>query len=147
MNRWPLHPMPRSPGAPLQPSLLRRQLATAAFAVALCPVALAQSLPKRAFPDNALRAQMLVVNAHEVTLNGTLTRLSPGSRIRTATNALVVSGGLVGQSFVVNYTRDSMGQAHEIWVLNAAEAADRRPGSEDMTSTNIVSGNAATATN
>ena len=66
-------------------------------------------------------------------------RLAPGSRIHTTGNALVVSGGLVGQSFVVNYTRDSLGQAHDIWLLNAAEAADRRPGSEGMTTSNIVS--------
>lgn len=99
----------------------------------------AQFQPKRPFPVSAERAQMRVVNAHEVTLNGKLTRLAPGSRIRTTANALVVSGGLVGQSFVVNFTRDSLGQAHEIWLLNAAEAADRRPGSDEMPTTNIVS--------
>jgi len=134
MNRWFSRP-----GVP-------RLAAQLALASALClgHMAPAQtqnlSAPKRPFPDHALRAHMVVVNAHEVTLNGTLTRLAPGSRIRTASNALTVSGGLVGQSFVVNYTRDSMGQAHEIWVLNAAEAADRRAGSEHMVITNIVSG-------
>jgi hypothetical protein len=83
---------------------------------------------------------MVVVNAQEVTLNGTLTRLSPASRIRTTTNALVLTGAIVGQSFVVNYTRDSMGQAHEIWILNDTEAAQRRAGSEGMVITNIISG-------
>jgi hypothetical protein len=130
MNRW---------------SLLSLQRATAAAALlalawGLSPSLHAQPLPKRPFPAQALRAQMVVVNAHEVTLNGKLTRLSPGARIRTATNALVVSGGLVGQRFVVNYTRDSLGQAHEIWVLNAAEATDPRSGQEDMPRSNIVSG-------
>jgi hypothetical protein len=114
-------------------------LALGALLAALSHGVAAQSQPKRAFPTHAMRAHMVVVNAHEVTLNGTLTRLAPGSRIRTESNAMVVSGGLVGQGFVVNYTRDSLGQAHEIWLLNAAEAADRRPGSEGMASSNIVS--------
>jgi hypothetical protein len=124
----------------------RRAWATAllaSLAWALSPALHAQPLPKRPFPAHAMRAQMVVVNAHEVTLNGKLTRLSPGARIRTAANALVVSGGLVGQRFVVNYTRDSLGQAHEIWVLNAAEAADPRSGQENMPLTNIVSGHTA----
>jgi hypothetical protein len=125
------------------PVLRRRAWATAvvaSLALALCPALHAQPLPKRPFPAQAMRAQMVVVNAHEVTLNGQLTRLAPGARIRTAANALVVSGGLVGQRFVVNYTRDSLGQAHEIWVLNAAEAADPRSGQENMPLTNIISG-------
>ena len=119
------------------PSL--RALALGALLAASAQGVSAQSQPKRAFPPHAMRALMVVVNAHEVTLNGKLTRLAPGSRIHTTGNALVVSGGLVGQSFVVNYTRDSLGQAHDIWLLNAAEAADRRPGSEGMTTSNIVS--------
>ena len=116
-----------------------RALALGTLLVTVAQGVTAQSQPKRPFPAHAMRAHMVVVNAHEVTLNGKLTRLAPGSRIRTPANALVVSGGLVGQGFVVNYTRDSLGQAHEIWLLNAAEAADRRPGSEGMTSSNIVS--------
>jgi hypothetical protein len=100
-------------------------------------------MPQRNFPSQALRAQMVVVNAHEVTLNGTLTRLSPGSRIHTASNMLVTPGGIVGQRFAVNYTRDSMGQAHEIWILNDTEAAQRRAGSEGVVITNIISGTAS----
>ena len=75
---------------------------------------------QRTFPPKAMRAQMTVVNAHAVTLNGTTVRLSPGSIIRTTTNGLVVSGGLIGQTFVVNYTTDTLGQAHEIWILTTA---------------------------
>ncbi len=128
MKRWLLLLL-----LPVRALALGTLLATVAQSVT------AQSQPKRPFPPHAMRAHMVVVNAHEVTFNGKLTRLAPGSRIRTPANALVVSGGLVGQGFVVNYTRDSLGQAHEIWLLNAAEAADRRPGSEGMTSSNIVS--------
>jgi len=94
---------------------------------------------QRTFPPKAMRAQMTVVNAHEVTLNGTTVRLSPGSIIRTTTNGLVVSGGLIGQTFVVNYTTDTLGQAHEIWILTTHEAAEKRAGSDGMTTTNVVS--------
>ncbi len=83
---------------------------------------------------------MTVLNAHEVSINGTTTRLSPGSRIRATTNALVVSGNLVGQSFVVNLVRDTMGQVHEVWILNAAEAAERRPGMEGTSTSNVSVG-------
>jgi hypothetical protein len=130
MNRWSLFS--------LQPAVAAAAMLALAWGLSY-PLH-AQPLPKRPFPAQALRAQMVVINAHEVALNGKPTRLSPGARIRTATNALVVSGGLVGQRFVVNYTRDSLGQAHEIWILNAAEAADPRTGHDDMSSSNILSG-------
>lgn len=95
---------------------------------------------QRTFPPKAMRAQMTVVNAHEVTLNGTGVRLSPGSIIRSTTNGLLVSGGLIGQSFVVNYTTDTLGQAHEIWILTATEAAEKRVGSDGMATTNVING-------
>ncbi|HRK38705.1 MAG TPA: hypothetical protein PK347_09970 [Burkholderiaceae bacterium] len=89
----------------------------------------------RTFPPKAMRAEMTVINTQEVQLNGKRVRLSPGSRIRSAHNALLVSGSLLGQTFVVNYTTDTLGQAHEIWILTAAEAAQRRAGSEAMQTT------------
>ena len=95
---------------------------------------------QRTFPPKARRAQMTVLNAREITLNDNAVRLSPGSMIRSTSNALVVSGGLIGQTFVVNYTTDTMGQAHEIWILTAAEAADKRAGSESMATTNMSTG-------
>ena len=95
---------------------------------------------QRTFPPKARRAEMTVLNAHEITLNGNAMRLSPGSMIRSTSNALVVSGGLIGQTFVVNYTTDTMGQAHEIWILTASEAADKRAGSEGMATGNASTG-------
>lgn len=92
----------------------------------------------RTFPAQARRGSMEVVNAQQVRMNGTLVRLSPGSRIRSATNTLLTTGGLVGQTFLVNYTLDVMGQPHEIWILTEREAAVKRPGSEGVTTTNIV---------
>jgi hypothetical protein len=108
---------------------------------AVAPV-LAQTSPQatRSFPPQAKRALMDVRNTQEVLLNGVPTRLSPGSRIRSVGNTLVTSGTLVGQKVLVNYTTDTLGQPHDIWILTDAEAAQKRPGSEDVVFTNIVGG-------
>lgn len=109
------------------PTLPVRMLA-AALALSAAPWAGAQTQPVRNFPDSALRAKMVVVQPPEITLNGEPARLSPGSRIRSQNNTLVLSGTLVGQEVLVNYVRDSLGLVHEVWVLNPAEAAEKRAG-------------------
>ncbi len=86
--------------------------------------ALAQNA--RNFPANALRGELLVVQPPEVLLNGQPARLAPGSRILGPTNLLQMSGGLIGQRFVVNYTADQAGQPLTVWILSPAEAA-RQP--------------------
>ena len=99
-----------------------------------------QSQPMRTFPPKAARGQMAVVTTHDINLNGVPERLSPGARIRNLNNGLVMTGGLVGQTFIVNYVRDAAGLVHEVWILNEAEAAQRLPGAEATQSTNVVSG-------
>ncbi len=88
--------------------------------------AYAAPAPQRTFPAKARRGELTVINAHEVTIDGRTMRLSPGSTIRSTSNALVVTGPLIGQTFNVNYTTDTMGQAHEIWILSPVEMA-RKP--------------------
>jgi hypothetical protein len=61
--------------------------------------------------------------APEVTVNGQLARLAPGSRIRDARNMIVVPGGLIGGRFLVNYTIDLYGLVKDVWVLTPDEAA------------------------
>ncbi len=80
----------------------------------------------RTFPANALRGELQVVQPPEVLLNGQPARLAPCSRILGPTNLLQLSGGLVGQRFVVNYTADQAGQPLMVWILSPAEAA-RQP--------------------
>lgn len=80
----------------------------------------------RPFPANALRGTLVVSQPPEVLVNGQPSRLSPGSRIRDPNNLLVLSGGLVGQQLLVNYTMEASGLVHNVWILNAEEAA-RRP--------------------
>jgi hypothetical protein len=76
----------------------------------------------RPFPRNAQRGAMVVTNAPELLLNGKAERLSPGARMRTANNMLVMSAALTGQNLLINYTREPHGLIHEVWILNAAEA-------------------------
>ncbi|HSW06120.1 hypothetical protein [Aquabacterium sp.] len=80
----------------------------------------------RPFPSNALRGQLVVTQPPEVLLNNQPARLSPGSRIRGDNNMLVLSGAAIGQKLLVNYTLDSSGQVHDVWILRSDEAA-RQP--------------------
>ncbi|MDO9217085.1 MAG: hypothetical protein Q7U14_07415 [Lacisediminimonas sp.] len=83
---------------------------------------------QRTFPVKALRGKLVVQMPPDVQLDGNADRLSPGARIRDPRNMLVMSGALVGQPLVVNYLRDGTGLIHEVWILTADEAAEKRPG-------------------
>jgi hypothetical protein len=82
----------------------------------------------RNFPKAALRGLLVVRAPPDISLNGKADRLSPGARIRNANNNYVLSGALLGQELLVNYTRDSAGLVHEVWVLTREEAKEKRAG-------------------
>ncbi len=84
--------------------------------------------PVREFPIAAQRGELIVVSPPKVILNGKEERLSVGSRIRDNGNMLVMSGALVNQKLIVNYTRESAGQIHNVWILNSEEIKLKRPG-------------------
>lgn len=130
----------RPPGVP-GPGLAGLALALA-FTL-LAPTAHAQG---RMFPEQALRGLLVVGTPPAITINDQATRLSPGSRIRDTSNRIVFAQGLVGQQLVVNYTRESTGQVHEIWLLTPAEAAQPRAGASDMVIRNYSSGTATDST-
>jgi hypothetical protein len=73
----------------------------------------------RPFPAAALRGEMVVTTPPVITLDGKPDRLSPGARIRDASNLLVMSGALVNQKVAVNYLREGAGNVHEVWILNS----------------------------
>ena len=52
---------------------------------------------------------------------------------------LVMSGAIVGQELVVNYTRESAGMVHEVWILTPEEAREKRMKGATQRPTNIVS--------
>ncbi|MEY8689703.1 MAG: hypothetical protein AB9M53_07480 [Leptothrix sp. (in: b-proteobacteria)] len=93
-------------------------LAAALLAPVLAP---AQELVARQFPANALRGELRVVDPPVVKLDGNLTRLAPGARIRNTSNLLAMSGALVGTTYPVHYTIDIQGQLKDVWLLRADE--------------------------
>ena len=80
---------------------------------------------QRTFPPTALRGELVIVQPPDVRLNGKPARLAPGARIRNETNMVQLSGSLVGQKRVVHYTIDPQGELHDVWILNASEAAKK----------------------
>ena len=84
----------------------------------------------RSFPPGTLRGEMTFVNTAQVVLDGKATRLSPGTRIRTAQNMMAMSAALTGQTYAVNYTRDGMGDLREVWILTQQEAKAERDGAD-----------------
>ncbi|WP_213952989.1 hypothetical protein [Variovorax sp. dw_954] len=84
----------------------------------------------RNFPTGTLRGKLLILNAPEVMLDGQPGRLSPGARIRSPQNMLVMVGAIQGQKFLVNYTRDPAGLVSQVWILTPEEASIERETAE-----------------
>ena len=98
----------------------------------LVPLDAQAQLAVRQFPAAAKRGALTVTAPPAVLINGAAERLAPGIRIRGATNSLVMSASLVGQTVLVNYVREPQGLIREIWILNAAEAQEERKGMEPV---------------
>ncbi len=97
------------------------------IAVAAC-VASAPALAQghRFFPSYALRGDLVVLQWPDATLNGQAARLAPGARIRDAADMLAQPASLSGQKLVVHYTIEpTSGLLRDVWVLNAAELANK----------------------
>jgi hypothetical protein len=95
-------------------------------ALLLAPLAFAQTnFVARPFPADALRGDLQIGVAPEVLLNNRPARLAPGSRIRGETNFVLQPGELVGKRLLVHYTQESDGLIKDVWVLNAAERANK----------------------
>lgn len=103
-----------------------------ALALALACLAALPAQAQRLFERNALRGELVITAPPEARLNGQAVRLSPGARIRGVQNMIQLSGSLIDQKLLVNYTLDGFGQVHEVWVLSPAEAA-RQPWPKTMT--------------
>jgi|JI81BgreenRNA_FD_contig_31_3340513_length_732_multi_4_in_0_out_0_1 hypothetical protein len=91
----------------------------------------------RQFPADARRGILQVAAANVIQMDGKPDRLAPGARIRDAQNRIVLTGALVGQTLRVNYTRETGGQVHEVWILTAEEAAQKRAGNNDLVQRNF----------
>ena len=82
----------------------------------------------RQFPAKALRGEMVVLAPPVISMDGKRDRLSVGARIRDANNHFTLSTPLLNKPLVVNYVRDNTGLVQEVWILNAEEAKEKRPG-------------------
>jgi hypothetical protein len=100
-----------------------RCVTLAVAALAALP-ALAQA--PRNFSAQALRGELVIVQPPQALLNGQPVQLAPGARIRDQNNLVQLSGSLVNQRFVVNYTRDLSGHLLDVWLLTPEERA-RQP--------------------
>ena len=98
---------------------------TAALALAMPALLCAQVV--RPIPLKSLRGDLVFGLPPEVLLNGLPVRLAPGARIKDANNMLVMSGALVGQKLVANYTVDTYGLLMDVWLLNSGELAKPWP--------------------
>ena len=98
----------------------------------LLPASVTAQLAVREFPTAAKRGLLEVISPPNVLINGQAERLSPGARIKGVNNQLVMSGALVGQRVLVNYLREPQGLIREVWVLNEAEAQEKRAGMEPI---------------
>lgn len=87
----------------------------------------------RTFPPKALRGQLEVVAPPNILINGQPQRLSPGARIKGTNNLIVMSASLVGKKLLVNYVTEPQGLIHEVWILNPAEAQQKRAGLDTLT--------------
>lgn len=105
----------------------RRRLACAALPLlALLAWQPASAQLQRHFPQNALRGRFVVVEPPQIELNGQSAQLSPGARIRDQNNLVQLSATLVNQTYIVNYTIDTLGLVNNVWILTDEERA-RRP--------------------
>jgi hypothetical protein len=112
----------------LSPALLVAALMTLGLPAGAQSSDLDGNVSVRQFPKAALRGLLVVQAPPEISLNGKPDRLSPGARLRNVNNTYVTPGALAGQQLLVNYTRDNIGQVHEVWVLSADEAREKREG-------------------
>lgn len=91
------------------------------LALALSAPLVCAAQVQRNFPHNALRGEIAFVSPPDVLLNGQPARMAPGSRLRGPDNLLMVSGAVIGQKIVVNYTVDTLGLVKDVWLLRADE--------------------------
>jgi hypothetical protein len=102
-----------------------RRFVLLSLAALLCSAVMAQPQVARNFPQNALRGEVLVQNAHEALINGQPVRFAPGLRLRGQDNLMLVSGVLIDQKFIGHYTLDGYGLVTQLWVLRDDELANK----------------------
>lgn len=105
-------------------TMLRRTLCSALFAAATLPVlTFAQELPQRIFPPAVKYGTLRVTPSLDATLNNQPARLSPGLRIFTPQNMMILPN-MVVQPLKVAYVLDIQGFVQQVWILSEKEAGN-----------------------
>jgi hypothetical protein len=128
VSHW-IHTMYRCTPSSTRRALLALTLGAAAAAIA--PLAQAQAVVQRPFPQNALRGSVEFGAPPWVKVNGQPVQLAPGARVRGLDNMLVMTASLVGQSYAVNYTVEPGGLVRDVWLLRPDEIARAWPSTPD----------------
>jgi hypothetical protein len=77
----------------------------------------------RTFPSTALRGTLSAAVHPQIKIDGQIKTLSPGARILSKQNTIIMSTSLMDNSYTVNYTVDRQGFVDKIWILTDEELA------------------------
>jgi hypothetical protein len=77
----------------------------------------------RNFPANAQRGVMAASVYPQIMINGQIQTLSPGAKIFSKKNLIVMATSLLDNAYTVNYTVDAQGNIDRIWILTEEELA------------------------
>lgn len=77
----------------------------------------------RTFPANAKRGALSAGVYPQVTIDGQVQRLSPGAKILSKQNLIVMLPTLMNNVYTVNYTVDQLGLIDKVWILTDEELA------------------------
>lgn len=76
---------------------------------------------ERSFPTHAKRGKLAAAPFPQVSIDGKLRRMTPGSRIWNEHNLTIVPAELGTNQYLANYTETEQGEIDRIWILTPAE--------------------------
>ena len=77
----------------------------------------------RPFPQTALRGTLAAAAYPQILINGQIQTLSPGAKIMSRQNTIIMPTSLMNNVYIVNYTVDKQGYIDKIWILTDEELA------------------------
>lgn len=77
----------------------------------------------RNFPAGAKRGVLTIATFPQVMIDGQVQTLSPGAKIISTQNTIMMHSNLMNNAYVVNYTIDRLGNIDKIWILTNEELA------------------------
>jgi hypothetical protein len=100
-----------------------RKIQLACFAAILVLAGATQGFAERTFPEQATRGELKAYQYPSMKIGDYVYRLSPGSRIFSQQNLIIMPASLQVQTAPVMYILDTSGDLSRIWLLTDEEAA------------------------